>query len=116
MARSGWSVFLACMFIGMGIGMLFDQTGAGTLIGMGIGFIMVNLFGEERLKPRTSFNRESLVGAFILSLIGIGFIILGLNTAGLITLPEQVWRGIGSIFFIVLGLLMLISSIYIIKR
>lgn len=34
-----WSVFLGCMFVGMGIGMIFDQDGTGMLIGMGVGYI-----------------------------------------------------------------------------
>jgi hypothetical protein len=32
-------VFVALMFIGMGIGMLFDKTEAGLFIGMGLGFL-----------------------------------------------------------------------------
>lgn len=35
----GWYVFIGCMFTGMGIGMLFDRTDTGILVGMGIGFI-----------------------------------------------------------------------------
>lgn len=34
-----WSVFLGCMFLGMGIGMLFDQAGVGMFIGFGLGYI-----------------------------------------------------------------------------
>jgi hypothetical protein len=34
-----WSAFLGCMFVGMGIGSFFHQTGVGLLIGMGAGYI-----------------------------------------------------------------------------
>ncbi len=32
-------LFVACMFLGMGIGMLFNKTFPGTIIGLGIGFL-----------------------------------------------------------------------------
>jgi hypothetical protein len=34
-----WSLFIGCMFIGMGIGELFNQAGVGMFIGMGVGYI-----------------------------------------------------------------------------
>ena len=34
-----WSVFMGCMFIGMGIGSWLGQTGIGLLIGMGVGYL-----------------------------------------------------------------------------
>ncbi|MFD2629916.1 hypothetical protein [Oceanobacillus kapialis] len=44
----GWIAFVGCMFLGIGIGMLFDRIAAGTLIGMGTGFVMVALFNRSK--------------------------------------------------------------------
>ena len=49
----GWAVFMGAMFIGMGIGSIFDQTGAGMLIGMGVGYI-----GELIIEARSK-NAET---------------------------------------------------------
>lgn len=37
-------IFVGCMFIGMGVGDIFDATGPGMFIGMGIGFIASAFF------------------------------------------------------------------------
>lgn len=47
-----WALFLACMFVGMGVGSIFDQTGAGMLIGMAAGYI------AEALVERTRKNNR----------------------------------------------------------
>ena len=39
-------MFLGCMFLGIGIGFLIDNIGAGTLIGMGVGFIVQQLYSK----------------------------------------------------------------------
>lgn len=35
----GGLVFVGCLFVGIGLGLLFWQPGVGALIGMGVGFI-----------------------------------------------------------------------------
>jgi len=37
--RIAGTVFIGCMFIGMGIGMYLDKMTVGIMIGMGVGFI-----------------------------------------------------------------------------
>lgn len=34
-----WSAYIGCMFVGMGVGAIFNEAGIGTLIGLGVGFI-----------------------------------------------------------------------------
>ena len=40
-------IFVGCMFVGIGIGMYFGETGAGTMVGMGIGFIVERLYSNK---------------------------------------------------------------------
>ncbi len=47
MVNSG-SVFVGCMFIGMGIGFIFNAITPGVLIGMGVGFIWMSLLKREK--------------------------------------------------------------------
>ena len=41
--KIGGIVFVGCMFLGAGIGMLFDRVSVGGAIGMGVGFIAMGV-------------------------------------------------------------------------
>jgi len=43
----GGIAFVGCLFIGAGIGMLFDQVTAGGAIGLGAGFLAMALLGGK---------------------------------------------------------------------
>jgi hypothetical protein len=43
----GGVAFVGCIVLGVGIGMLFDNPGAGSLIGVGVGFLAMALFGKR---------------------------------------------------------------------
>ena len=47
MEFSQGKVFIGCMFVGIGTGMFFGETGAGTMIGMGVGFIVEQIYSKK---------------------------------------------------------------------
>ncbi len=59
----------------MGIGIIWGNTGAGTLIGMGLGFILASLVRIEG--PRVEIKVRSWSFALISCLIGVSFIAMG---------------------------------------
>ena len=45
--KRGENIFLGCMFVGIGFGFLFDNITAGTMIGMGVGFIAQQFYSKS---------------------------------------------------------------------
>lgn len=125
MPRSRWNVFLACMFIGLGIGMIFDQAGAGIIIGMGVGFLLEGLLESVSTEKKEVFEERrvaygsrarNVLGAVVLAVIGIGFIFGGLSLAGLIVIPEYLWRSLGALIIIALGIAFLLGAFHAFKE
>jgi len=54
------SLFLGCLFLGIGIGKLFDKTCEGTLIGIGLGLLLIALTSSRIYKKLLAFNKEKL--------------------------------------------------------
>lgn len=46
----GGLVFVACMFVGGGLGLLFDRPDVGGAIGMGVGFLAMALLKSREVK------------------------------------------------------------------
>ena len=40
------TIFAGCMYVGIGIGMYFGETGIGTMIGMGVGFVVDSVYSK----------------------------------------------------------------------
>ncbi|WFO75160.1 hypothetical protein J4526_08815 [Desulfurococcaceae archaeon MEX13E-LK6-19] len=107
------SVFVGLMFLGMGIGLIFDQAGAGTLIGMGLGFIALALIPKKYKRGDVVYiEMQSKLGQIAKIIIGLLFIIGGLYLAGLLTIPEFIARNIGAFFLIAIGLLLIIKALF----
>lgn len=47
MGNRGGVAFVGCMILGTGIGMAFDQAGTGSVIGVGLGFLVMALLGKK---------------------------------------------------------------------
>ena len=45
--NKGEVMLVGCMFVGIGIGFLVNQMTAGTMIGMGVGFILQKVFNKD---------------------------------------------------------------------
>ena len=106
-----WQIFMACMFIGLGAGMLLGSSGAGVIIGMGVGFLLGSLIEVER---RISITFPRSIGGVAMIIIGLGFILLGFEMLGY--LPRQIIQYAGALAFIGLGILMLAAGGRILKR
>ena len=44
-------VFVACMFIGAGLGLIFGRPDVGGALGMGVGFLLMGLIRVKGVKP-----------------------------------------------------------------
>ncbi len=52
-----WAVFIGCMFLGMGIGEIYDRGGVGMFVGLGVGYIASALI--ENIKRNSSQSKIS---------------------------------------------------------
>lgn len=73
------TLFIAFVFLGLGIGVAFNQAGAGLLIGAGVG-ILARGFDKYRMSSKSGgveIATTLSVAAYILMLFGVYFIFLG---------------------------------------
>lgn len=108
-ADIGGLIFVGCMFLGIGIGMILENVAAGTVIGMGIGFMGMAFLRTKEIKPapvKLGFPRT--LRRLILLSIGILMIVSGLT---LLWKPEYMFPYVVSAGIIIVGLLFLIAGL-----
>ena len=96
-------IFVGFMFLGIGIGMIFDKAGAGCLIGMGIGFIISSLIKDKEEK-----SDKSTFSQFWRILLGLFLIFLGVS---MLIKYEIMWEYVFPAFLILLGLSLILSAL-----
>ena len=111
--RGGWSweIFVGIMFIGLGLGQILGDPGAGVLFGMGFGFILASLIRIESGKISIT-PPKTLVGLIFVG-IGLFFIMLGLWTLGYI--PIVALRYVEAVASILFGILLIIGGLKLIR-
>jgi len=102
-------VFVACMFIGGGIGLLFGRPDVGGAVGMGVGFLLMAILRGKRVKssqaiislPR-SFGQVALCSVGALMII-LGFLIL--------YYPELIYPYLIGMGVILIGILIFLAGL-----
>ncbi|ACB07217.1 hypothetical protein [Candidatus Korarchaeum cryptofilum] len=107
-------LFVACMFIGAGIGSIFGRPDVGGAIGMGFGFLLMALIREKNVEvtPLTI----SLPRTFAqLSLLVVGALMISCGSF-LIYRPELIYPYLAGIGTILVGFLILLAGLIGFRR
>ena len=104
-------VFVAFMFLGLGIGIMFDQAGAGIMIGMGLGFIAGTLI---HIEPGSVVLKipPVMVGA-TMGILGLVFLLSGLSLLIGLEIP---WKIVGGLALSVVGVAILVSGFKVVFK
>jgi len=108
----GGLVFVACMFIGAGICLLFGRADVGGAIGMGIGFLaMAFLRGKEVRRVEVSVPKT--LPSIGLTLVGLLLIATGVL---LFVSPELLYPYLAGVAAIILGIFLVITALISLKK
>jgi peptidoglycan/LPS O-acetylase OafA/YrhL len=94
----GGLIFVACMFIGAGIGLLFKRPDVGGAIGMGIGFLLLAIV-RTKVAP-VEVKVPSTSSGYLLILIGAALVVGGLGT---IYFPHAIYPYLPGALAVLLG-------------
>lgn len=109
--RWAGELFIACMFLGIGIGVILGVAGAGTLVGIGVGFILASIV--ERTGRRYVLKLPKSLSSLIPVVVGAGFILGGLGVQQYSVLAT---RYAIAVSMIIVGILVLATSIVALRK
>ena len=114
--RVGGLVFVALMFIGAGVGMLFGRPDAGGAIGMGLGFLAMAYLKMRGVVAEAGAGEpvrvSPVAGAAALALVGGLFVVAGVALLLGLSLP---WHIVGGLVAIALGVFFLVLAFRVVK-
>ncbi|EHP89582.1 hypothetical protein [Methanotorris formicicus] len=96
------NLIIGFMFLGMGIGMLFNNFMFGLFVGLGIGFIITSFI--EKKKP-LNINKNP---KYVKLLVGIFFLVIGIAELMGYEIP---WRYMSSIALLLIGLYFILTTL-----
>ncbi len=106
--------FVACMFIGAGIGLLFGRPDVGGCVGMGVGFFLMGFIRVKGVKPTpVELSLPRSFGSIVLVVVGVLAITSGFT---LLVNPKLLYPYVAGIAVVVLGLLALLAGVLTFKR
>ena len=107
-------LFVALMFIGAGIGLLFGRPDVGGAVGMGVGFLAMAFIKAKyrEVKAEKTAVISPLAGSLVLGLIGVLFIVAGLALLFNIQIP---WRILGGLGALAIGFLFIAAAFNLIR-
>lgn len=106
----GGLIFVACMFIGGGLGLAFGEVAAGWLIGMGVGFLLMGLLQTRKIKPTPiRIGLSCSIRRIVLAILGILIIISGV--ALLYGHRAVIFRYLPGIVLVGIGVVALIAGL-----
>jgi hypothetical protein len=105
----GGLAFVACMFIGAGVGLAFGRPDVGGAIGMGVGFLSMGIIHAKGVKPTpVTISIPKSFGQITLSIIGILVIVCGLC---LLYNPELLYPYVAGMGVMIVGILILLGGL-----
>lgn len=101
--------FVACMFIGGGIGLAFGRPDVGGAIGMGVGFLLMAMLRAKKVEPTPiTLSLPKSFGQLALSTVGVLVTVSGLC---LLYNPELLYPYVIGAGIVIIGLLILLAGL-----